>query len=651
MSEHLRLITNHINPAEWSFRATMFAHEKDNEPQHCIGTLGELFGEAHEVRETKKGTRVFSPCRYKEGTRRSKKNVEAITAIGMDLDKLKGVDLDAIWSRLSRWAYVSYTTFSHQERGADDNRYRVLIPISAEISTRDYGRIWEVVNRKLFDGKADKAARDASRIFFLPSCPPDRAALASITYHCGELVDPAMFLLDVGNRNNHLMSLAGSLRRKGASEETILAAIRKENERALDEEGRPAPLEDDELSKVASSAANYASEELGMVEVPRNEKGKAVYYTDVLAKILREDVKYAGRLTWNTLHDECELDGKRMEDIDYTELRIDVTERYRFKVPKDEFYDVVDSIAAKNRVNPVVDYLEGLTWDGVPRIERAVTEILKADLSMGEVQKVYLKKWMISAVARALDPGCKVDTVLLLKGDQGLAKSTFFHDIAGGTDFFKDTSPRVGEKDGMSALKGVWIYEWAELDSLFRKKDVAAIKAFLTSRVDDYRKSYGRKEVKQHRMCVIVGSTNEYEFLYDATGSRRFWVIECLAELDLALLAQWRDQLWAEAKHLYETGVKWWLTKEEEAAQSEMNENYTEECSVLDHKVREVVGKLESKEGFTGEIAAVALWNGLLVGDENHRQKKAVGSAMRRLGYKPAVLKDIDRRSYRAWTK
>lgn len=216
--------------------------------------------------------------------------------------------------------------------------------------------------------------------------------------------------------------------------------------------------------------------------------------------------------------------------------------------------------ASGNSYHPIKNYLNGLQWDGKPRIDTWLNTYL------GVEDSAYARsvgaKWLISAVARIMVPGCQVDTMLILEGTQGIKKTSTIRTLASNPWFTNDLG-EIGSKDTAQQVSGSWIIEMAEMDAL-KRSDVTKVKAFLTRCVDRYRPPYGRYVVATPRSCVFIGSCNHAEFLSDDTGNRRFWPVLCAeAKIDIDALQSCRDQLWAEAVTRYAKGEQWWLADDE----------------------------------------------------------------------------------------
>ncbi len=219
----------------------------------------------------------------------------------------------------------------------------------------------------------------------------------------------------------------------------------------------------------------------------------------------------------------------------------------------------VATVAKRNSYHPVRDYLKSLVWDGTPRLERwAVTHLGAEDTRL---HCAFGALWMISAVARIMDPGAKTDHIIVLEGEQGAGKSTALRILAG-DEWFTDDLADISSKDAAQQLQGVWIIEIGELDVISRA-EVSRIKAFATRTVDRYRPPYERYVIEVPRQCVFAGTVNHETYLRDETGNRRFWPLKC-GTIDLAALRRDRDQLWAEARARHGEGAVWWLEDEED---------------------------------------------------------------------------------------
>ncbi len=214
---------------------------------------------------------------------------------------------------------------------------------------------------------------------------------------------------------------------------------------------------------------------------------------------------------------------------------------------------VIQSIAREHSFHPIKDYLQSLHWDGEPRVDSWLSVYLGAE------QSSYLasigRMWLISAIARIFQPGCQVDHMLVLEGNQGISKSSALAVLAG-TEYFCDQLPDITTKDASLQTMGSWIIEWAELDAM-SKAEITAVKSFITRRVEKFRPPYGHHTVEVPRQCVFAGTTNAHEYLRDETGNRRFWPVKC-TKIDIPALKADRDQLWAEAVAMFEDGNQWW---------------------------------------------------------------------------------------------
>ena len=218
----------------------------------------------------------------------------------------------------------------------------------------------------------------------------------------------------------------------------------------------------------------------------------------------------------------------------------------------------VMAAARSNTFHPVRSYLESLpSWDAKPRLDTWLARYF------GVEQTPYSRAvgimWAISAVARIMRPGEKVDTMLILEGEQGTGKSSGLAALVPQSDWYSDTPIDLRHKqDAFQVLQGKWIYEIGELHS-FRGQDATRIKNFLSASSDNYRASYGKRNRTYPRHCVFAGTTNEKQYLTDRSGNRRFWPVTC-GQVDVKAIRADRDLLWAEALARFASNEPWHIT-------------------------------------------------------------------------------------------
>jgi predicted P-loop ATPase len=262
----------------------------------------------------------------------------------------------------------------------------------------------------------------------------------------------------------------------------------------------------------------------------------------------------------------------------------------------------VGVVSRTHDFNPVRDYLDSVSWDGISRLSRWTSTYLGAEDT--EYHRLVGAWWLISAVARIYQPGCKVDTVPILEGAQGIRKSSALRVLAG-AEFFNDTPIDLGNKDAYTAIQGCWIVELAELESLMRAEPSRS-KAFFSSSKDRFRRAYARHESEELRQCIFVGTVNLGEYLSDPTGARRFWPIRC-SRIDLEALEKDRDQLWAEAVREYQDGRVWYPTSEAERGLLEPQQEGRTKGDAWESLIGSYLTKTAASKVSTGELLEGAL--------------------------------------------
>lgn len=242
--------------------------------------------------------------------------------------------------------------------------------------------------------------------------------------------------------------------------------------------------------------------------------------------------------------------------------------------------DAIEQVSSDNAFHPIKLYLESLTWDGVPRIDTFLVDYMGAEDNA--YTREAFRKTLLAAVTRIYEPGRKFDTALVFYSEQGVGKSTLIQRLSKG--WFNDSLTNLSGKESYEAIQFAWLVELAELSAL-RKSDVEAVKNFISKREDTYRGAYARRVKTHKRQCVFFGSTNDDEFLKDATGNRRFFPVEVKRTRKTRLIFEPEfdaivDQLWAEAMEGYMLGEALTLSDEAEAIAGGTREEFTERTPI-----------------------------------------------------------------------
>lgn len=296
-----------------------------------------------------------------------------------------------------------------------------------------------------------------------------------------------------------------------------------------------------------------------------------------LAGKMRYD-EFANRITtakglpWRKKGD----DGRDWKDADDAGLRLYLEQAYGL-ASVGKIQDAFTYICSREKYHPVRDYLNGLVWDGVERVDTILVDYLGAVDS--HYVRTVTRKTLVAAVARVMEPGCKYDYMLMLTGSQGLGKSYLIQALA--RQWHSDSIDSVQGKDAYEALQGAWILEMAELSAM-RRSDAEAVKHFISKSEDMYRVAYGRYVQRFPRQCIFIGTTNETEFLKDRTGNRRFWPVEVgkrepTADIFHDMGDEVIGQLWAEAVSRYADGETRYLDKATEAVAVEAQQSHMEQ--------------------------------------------------------------------------
>lgn len=640
-----------------------------------------------------KGGPSWSPVAL-SGTRKLA-NVRHVTALVLDLDHLRTSDYREALHALRPYQYLLHSTHSH--RPPEDRCFRAVVALSRAVTKAEWPTFFAAATTKLAV-KFDPVAKDASRLYFLPSAPTSRLGFFYIGEGAGELLDVDAIMRDAVPVKASLEEDAPappprpiSLSMEDYAE--ALKALRRKAKLGKDE--RLASIFDNALNgrmlvppgEGQEPALHQAASALGFKLPPGTDAAEAVQFTlrtsinamgagpegldywarkaersfqeaaerrnaadaalDAFARrfapstqrlfaasvptppskdeedpppdevswrdllslspkgggielrpwgsnvsvILRESPEWKAKVRFDSLRNEIVLDrdcplghirqqntlGRKLDNYLQREWGINVGEIVAFSC--------LMEVARDHSFDPLLDSLLDLQWDGTHRLDTMLERALEARTTDDEGRDItdhvrrISRKFMVSAAARAIRPGTKVDTVLVLEGPQGGGKTSFLRMLAG--SFYSEPPKSLEDKDAKMLASAAWVVEIAELAS-FRRSDADALKAFFTTQVDKFRPPFGRAIEEFPRRCIFVGTVNPdgAGYLTDRTGNRRYWPV-VVGDLDRAWFRENRGQLLAEAVYLAEAAFKvqdeqgdenvpadlrWWLDRDEEIA-------------------------------------------------------------------------------------
>lgn len=389
--------------------------------------------------------------------------------------------------------------------------------------------------------------------------------------------------LQVGRRNTSLYEMAAGLMSQSWDDDAIVASIETYNAMSK------APLSESEVDKILKSALKlpkgksaewYAAHGVSKetddfmlnaeVRAMLTKKANGMPQTTITncMTVLANDRKLKGRFAYNEMAYantvECPLPWdkshgtRKVKDLDYSQFAAYLESAYGITEGKAKGTDAILNVCSFNRYHPVREWLDSLEWDGTPRVGTLLAEFMRADYD--EYSAEAMKLFMRGAIARALEPGCKFDTMLVLVGEQGIGKSTFFRMLAHNDAWYNGNMNTIEGDAAIEKLQGKWILEMSELLALKKAKEVEGVKSFITNQVDVIRPKYGKATEDRPRVCVFAGTTNDMDFLSDPTGNRRFLPIMCHLRRDEPSLLfiegaqEHIDQCWAEVYREWKDG-------------------------------------------------------------------------------------------------
>ena len=346
---------------------------------------------------------------------------------------------------------------------------------------------------------------------------------------------------------------------------------------------------------------------------------------------------YGSRIRRNILKLKIEIDGDAIPTELVEQFYVFLSERGYVCTQK----CAIDSmlwVAQKRNYHPIVEFLQNLENDK-SIIEADINKISSTYLGTAlenDLANNMMKVHLIGMVRRVFERGCKHDTCLVLKGEQGIGKSSFFK-ILCGEDWYCDTL-NENIKDLLLTIQTCWLFELSELDGYTTKKDAAQIKSLLSSASDNFRRPYERVTDLHARPSVFCATCNRGDFLADSTGSRRFHVIDLGGNfIDLDLIKNHRLQILKAAIIAYRKGEKNYLSSIDQQKSTLNNRNYEQEhpfMSAINGWLEREKDRIEVKDGFTLRMALI---------NSNCRDEKHISDAdvkkaadvLRKLGYAP----------------
>ena len=334
---------------------------------------------------------------------------------------------------------------------------------------------------------------------------------------------------------------------------------------------------------------------------------------------------------YDVFHDKLLVESpiiRRRDNLDQTVqiLRTKIEKAYGFDPGTTNTHDALIQLCLENEFDPVLDYLNALTWDGTPRLERWL--VIYAGAADTELNREFGRIALVAAVRRVRHPGIKFDPIIVLEGPMGTNKSKAIETLAGIENFSDQSIFGVRDREQQEQLAGIWLYEIAELSNI-RKTEVEHIKAFASRTHDRARPAYGRVRVDQPRRCILFATTNNDQYLKEP--DRRFWPMKT-TNIDIEALKRDRDQLWAEAAQREREGASIVLQHELwEAARVEQEAR--EDHDPWDDKLAEASGTVEQGEERVSSADLLETVLGIHISKQRDVDFKRLGRCMRRLGW------------------
>lgn len=337
----------------------------------------------------------------------------------------------------------------------------------------------------------------------------------------------------------------------------------------------------------------------------------------------------------------------KSQPVELDTLAVQLAVDFDIDISNEKAGQIVVRIAKENSYSPVQEYLNRVAGEYSSDDLSLLDGIASRYFGSNEpLHNTFMRKHLIGLVKRAFEPGCQLDSAVILQGSQGKQKSTFWRTLAVNPDWFDDTiTSGNNDKDERLKLRRYWILELAELESVFKRKEIASLRGFLTTKSDNLRVPYGRSIESFPRTSGFVGSVNPAQFLADPEGHRRFWVVPVAVDLiPIEQLIEERDRIWAAAVHAYRNQEQSYLTRAEEKRNALLNQRH----EIEDSWEEAIDAFLE----FQSETTVSQVLNDCLkieIGRHERILQMRVAECLKRIGWVKSEKKKTNGKVFQVW--
>lgn len=626
---------------------------------------------------------------------RSKDNAKRSFALILDYDKgATFQDAVALWRD---YYGLVYTTKSHGIAGDDgklSEHTRVVLPLQRPVKASEHEQLWDWAAARSEDFRPDPQAKDISRFWYDTTLPPggwhterlrgrplnpDAVIAAAPKIRVVQPAGPLSSDERIHRARSYLAKIPGAVSGSGGHTTTFNAVAHMmfgfdlsadDTESLILSDYNPRcdpPWSDREIKHKVTSVARRCTRPRGYLldnDRPRitttqqaahrapdidlevdwqslllvnKERNPRREFHNTLV-FVRHHPEYRGKWSMDMRTETPWFDDAPLRTSMISDIRSFAGQRLGYTPGEADVGAAIVKAAEDRPFHPIQQYLRSLDWDGTPRLADMASRYLGSD---DPLHAEMVRKFMIGAAARVLWPGCKLDTALMLTGPQGIRKSTFFAVLGG--EWHADSFLDINNKDSFLQLHSAWIYELSELENVMTERAESRLKAWMTSTHDMYRAPYQKTVIRRPRAVVLCGTTNRQRFLTDDSGSRRFWIVPVCRRIATELLAEVRDQLWAEAACAAESGEPWWMDAQSEAAREDANQAHAEEdpwqvplAAYLEHPHVDMV---------TSSALMVDVLK-LEVARQDRAAQMRVSRVLQRLGWDRVQVRDGERRHW-----